>query len=518
MLILLSFSVLSVGEVLKVGVYDNPPKIFINEKGEISGFFADLVNAIALKEGWTIEYVYGTWEEGLQRVEMGEIDVMVDVAFSEERAKLFAFNQETVFINWAAVYSREGFEVNSLLDLAGKKVAVMKDSIHTVGPKGIMNMAQEFGIELKPVVVEDYTSTFELLDTGEVDAAVVNRIFGETFSRNYHAQSTPIIFNPSKLNFAFPYNSSLTPFLIERIDTDLREMKAEQNSAYYLAMKKHLTGYVGTIEKIPSWAYVLFASLIIIIIIISVFALVYRKQKKTIKRAGAIIEKERNKLQKSNKLKDLFIDITRHDLLSPSTVVKSSVQSVLMKESDPQKKISLRLAYNANDNLINRIKDASLISRLEEGTQKIEFIWLDLMGIIEGVLKETEKLAKDKKIKVISRIKRKYFVRASPLIHDVFFNIVTNAIKYSPERTEVVVDIISKRDDYQITIADQGIGVPDKYKKAIFERLKKMEKGVIKGTGLGLVITKKLVELHKGKVWVKDNKNRGSIFVVELPR
>ncbi|HUC90060.1 MAG TPA: transporter substrate-binding domain-containing protein [Patescibacteria group bacterium] len=72
-------------QTVKVGVYDNPPKIYLDKTGKPQGLYADIVNAIAAKEGWNVEYVPGTWNEGLQRLENGQIDIMVDVAVSDER-------------------------------------------------------------------------------------------------------------------------------------------------------------------------------------------------------------------------------------------------------------------------------------------------------------------------------------------------------------------------------------------------------------------------------------------------
>lgn len=236
-LILLSASVFAFGERVRVGVYENPPKIFTNEKGEISGFYADLIKAIAQREGWNIEFVHGTWEDGLKMVETGEIDFMVDVAFSEARAKLFDFNNETIFVSWASIYSNKNVEIQSFRDLNHKRVATMQNSILTTGQEGIIELAKSFDVNVSFIMVEDYKKVFELVERGSADAGAVNNIFGEVYSKSYNLKKTPIMFQPAQLKFAFPKNSSSTHFFIERIDANLREMKSNQNSAYYAAMK-----------------------------------------------------------------------------------------------------------------------------------------------------------------------------------------------------------------------------------------------------------------------------------------
>ena len=111
---------------IRLGVYENSPKVFSNNTGEIVGIFPDLLETIAQRENWQIKHIPCKWTQCLEKLESAEIDVMVDVAYSKNRAEKFYFTNETVFINWATIYSQQGLNLESLLDLQGKKVAVMK--------------------------------------------------------------------------------------------------------------------------------------------------------------------------------------------------------------------------------------------------------------------------------------------------------------------------------------------------------------------------------------------------------
>jgi len=502
---------------VKVGVYENPPKIYLNENGEVSGFYADLINAIAEKEGWNVEYVFGTWEEGLKKTETGEIDFMVDVAVSEERLKRFAFNNETTLLAWGVIYSNKDVEIQSFMDLKNKRIAVMKDSIVTNGRDGIINLTFNFDINASFIFAEDYKGVFKLVESDAADVGAVNSIFGESYSKVYNVKKTPIIFQPAQLKFAFPKNSTNTNLLIERIDADLKEMKLDQNSEYYQALTKHITGYVGVTEKIPTWIYILLISGGVIILILVVSASIFMRQKKIINKSRAIIETERNKLEKSNRLKDLFIDIMRHDLLNPTGAIAMNVEIALTIEKDHKNKELLKVIEKDTNKLSERIKNAALLSRLEEGKEELEFNKVNLREVTNSVIREVSHLAKDHKIKITSKIKDNFFVEATPLIHDVFFNLVTNAIKYSHEGKEVILDINEKNNKYFVSVSDRGKGIADKYKKSIFERFTRLEKGGIEGSGLGLSITKKILEIHHGRIWVEDNPKGGSVFIVELP-
>ncbi len=227
---------------IRVGAYDNQPKIYTDESTNIVGIFPDILGHISKKEGWQIKYVHGTWNQCLKRLEGNEIDLMVDVAYSKERAQQFDFTNETVLVNWAVVYTGNKLTIESFIDLNNKNVAVMKGSIHTEGIEGIKSLAKKFDIKCRFTEVQSYQEVFKLLSNGKVDAGVVNRIFGSLFSEEYNVRKSPIIFNPRHLRFALPKNAALTPTLIERLDHYLSILKKDPDSIYNKALYVYLSG------------------------------------------------------------------------------------------------------------------------------------------------------------------------------------------------------------------------------------------------------------------------------------
>lgn len=115
--------------VVRVGVYDNSPKIFTNTSGKADGIFIDILKEVARREGWHLRFVRGSWSEGLTRLARGEIDLMPDVAYSDERAELYAFHNEPVLASWFQVYASKQSNIRSLLDLRNKRVAVLEQSV-----------------------------------------------------------------------------------------------------------------------------------------------------------------------------------------------------------------------------------------------------------------------------------------------------------------------------------------------------------------------------------------------------
>jgi len=288
-------------ETIKVGVYNNPPKVYQNDKGEITGFIPTILKEISNREKWNIEYVFGNWSEGLARLDTSEIDIMMDVGFSLERNANYDFNNVPVLVNWGSIYVPKQSNIHSLLDLDGKKIAVMKNSIHTEGSEGIINLIKNFNINASYIMVDDYEQVFDLVTNGEADAGVVNRIFGESNSQGLNLRKTSIVFNPILIKFAFPKNVEKSQYLIERIDNQLLDLKDDPNSVYYNAQKEFDIGVVSedveTKMILPPWLIPVIAFLGggLICYLIASFILSYMVEKRTKKLVGINFELEKSR-------------------------------------------------------------------------------------------------------------------------------------------------------------------------------------------------------------------------------
>ncbi|MCW6035786.1 EAL domain-containing protein [Spirulina subsalsa FACHB-351] len=222
-------------EVVRVGVYQNPPKVFRDNTGNPGGFWVEILNEIARREHWALQYVPCEWERCLAEVEGGELDLMLDVAYSEERDRLFDFNQEVVLLSWSVVYSRAGLTLNSILDLDHKRVAVLRDSIHV---PALESYTASFEVSPELVKVEDFKEMFQLLDQGEVDAGVVNHFFGQWIAPQYRVERTTILLNPSRLHFVTAKGQNR--HLLKAIDHHLLNLLEDGNSTYYQARQQWL--------------------------------------------------------------------------------------------------------------------------------------------------------------------------------------------------------------------------------------------------------------------------------------
>ena len=93
--------------MLRVGVYQNSPGVFWGADGKIKGFYVDLLQHISDQEGWTLDYIKGTWSEGLSGLQDGTIDLLVAIAVTSQRDALFDFPKEAALSNWGQLYTQD---------------------------------------------------------------------------------------------------------------------------------------------------------------------------------------------------------------------------------------------------------------------------------------------------------------------------------------------------------------------------------------------------------------------------
>ncbi len=264
--------------IIRVGYYENAPKIFTAEDGTVSGFWADLIRYIAVQERWQIEWVHGTWDEGLSRLANNEIDIMPDMGWSLERSQLYTLSNETVLVSWSRVYVPENSEIETILDLDGKTIAGLTGSVNFDGPEGIKELISKFDIDVNFIGLDSYDEVFQALEDKEVDAGVTNKDFGNLNESEYLVSRTPIIFKPSRIVFAFNNDSVLTPYLVESIDRQMGALKESNFSTYYHLLEKWLGVRQSPRNFLPLWVRWGFGITAILLAVFFVFSILLKQQ------------------------------------------------------------------------------------------------------------------------------------------------------------------------------------------------------------------------------------------------
>ncbi len=223
-----------------------------------------------------------------------------------------------------------------------------------------------------------------------------------------------------------------------------------------------------------------------------------------------------DELKCSDELKLLFIDILRHDLLNPANIIKGYSEYLLETMAREEEASIVEKIYHQNEKLIKIINAASMFGKLET-TEMINFEELDLLDLLRKVSSGFAPLLEKKGMTLECPATGSYPVYANPIMEEVFSNLISNAIKFSPEGSQVVLDLEDKGSSWKVTFTDSGIGISDEHKEVIFTRFKRVSGEGTKGCGLGLAIVKKITELHHGEVGVYDNPSgSGSVFWIKV--
>ena len=168
--------------------------------------------------------------------------------------------------------------------------------------------------------------------------------------------------------------------------------------------------------------------------------------------------------------------------------------------------------------MINEILD---MSKLEANAMKIVKSAFWISRAVDEVSNIILPLAQKKNIKLVKDMPADFEVFADyQKIQQILYNLISNAIKYSPENNEVEISVSADDEKFRISVHDNGIGIDKKYHGKIFAKFVQLDSAYTKkesSTGLGLTITKELVELHGGKISVVSEINNGSTFIVEIP-
>ncbi len=236
-------------------------------------------------------------------------------------------------------------------------------------------------------------------------------------------------------------------------------------------------------------------------------------------------EKTRHALDKANELSELksrFISMASHEFRTPlSTILSSLNLMVKYKELNEHVKFASH-GVKIKTSIINltEILEYFLsVEKLDSGHFKIEPTTFDLVDFINTNIDEVVNDLKDKQRIVLQLSLKKIMINHDKkIIRTIWQNLITNAIKYSPENGEIIIHLQANDDRFILSVIDNGIGIPENEQKHLFERFYRANNAAnIQGTGIGLNIIKKYVELLGGNITFTSKLNEGTTFTINLP-
>ena len=232
---------------VRVGIFPVEPLSFIDNQGASQGLYPDLLREIVKDEKWVVEYVPGSWAEGLERLQKGEIDLMLSVAYSPQRAEIMDFTYESVVELWGQVFVSPQGSFKNIQDLDGHRVAVMRRDI--TGSNFAMT-AEKLGVRCEIVEYATHAEVFSAVSTGDADAGVAPQHIGLRQAKEYNLVGSAIIFSPFSVFFAS--KKGMQHELLSHIDSHISSWKKDPDSYYYHRLNYWIGGQ-NSRTKIPVW-------------------------------------------------------------------------------------------------------------------------------------------------------------------------------------------------------------------------------------------------------------------------
>ncbi len=638
LIISLSTPLIAKTETLKIGVYHNPPSIFIDKNDEPQGLFADLLNAIAQRENWDLDYVQGDWETLFQQLKQAEIDLLTSISYSQERDAFFDFATEPVSVKWGTVYVRPGAEIKILPDLDNKKVAIQKGGIHG---QNFRQVSANFGIKPDILVVPSLKIVLELVEQGAVDAGVVNSTFGYLEEEKYQVERSAIAFSPTRATFAAPEGKHGD--ILRRIDGYLAEWRSDQSSIYYQTYNRWYGGKEYVKQVIPRWLFLVLAVVVGGVLLFALWTKTLRHQVNVqtrelqesnvrfrqlaehirevfwistpdkqeiiyvspayqsiwrcscqslyddaysfletvhsddrerviaafpkqlqgnydetyrlqyadgsqcwIRDRAFPVRDENGKVYRlvgiaediterveaeaqieiANRTKSAFLANMSHELRTPLNAVLGFAQ---LLSSDPylelEHKAQIKRIEKSGKQLLSLLSDILEFARMETDTyptnEPKEAIVLDqfLRNSVDIFSFQAEQ--KNLSLTIDLDDSLPYSVMSDPKrLRQILLNLLGNALKFT-QQGEVSLHASFREGNLQLYIRDTGPGIPLEQQKQLFKPFSTLNQEMYlpnaSGIGLGLAITRKIIDMMAGHIELDSHADKGSCFHVSLP-
>jgi signal transduction histidine kinase len=227
--------------------------------------------------------------------------------------------------------------------------------------------------------------------------------------------------------------------------------------------------------------------------------------------------------QELSEMKSRFVSLASHEFRTPLSAILSSISLVdhykTTEQEEKRKKHIDRIKASVR-NLTDILDDFLSLDKLEQGKTEVICQEISLPEFIKDIVEEMEGMVRKKNQNIHVNFNGPGEVyQDKKILRNILLNLLSNAVKYSPEGKDIYVEVSEKGDQAIFSVRDEGIGIPEEAQKELFGKFFRASNAyAIQGTGLGLNIVKKYVELLGGDISFVSKENEGSTFTVEIPK
>jgi signal transduction histidine kinase/ActR/RegA family two-component response regulator len=506
---------------LTVGVYDNHPKVFIDVDGDPKGIFIDILQSIAHIQNLDLQFRRGEWSGLYDDLKAGRIDILPDVAYSEERDSVFILSVPVIG-SWLQVFQDGDASMSSVADLAGKRVGLLEGSIQESHMSDFVKT--QFNLEFEIVTYLDYATKVNALKNREIDVFVADRFYYFSNLIDQSIRPTGIVLRPSDLHYAFSRN--VDPEIIARVNRSIADLRNNPESDYFKSVQYWFgTRYQPAIPEALIW---MFFIVITILVIVSSFAITlnYTVKQKTHDLVSKNIEliAAKEKAEESDRLKTVFLQNVSHEIRTPMNGILGFLELLGAPELDEHTKSAYVDIMNVSGHrLMDTINNIVEISKIESGHVAVHNDQVNINQCLESTYEvfKYPVAAKGLDLNLHMGIggHKSDVITDKYILNIAFTNLLVNALKFTKTGA---IDFGARIDgDWLVCfVRDTGSGIAPERQQAIFERFVQADVETnrpYEGSGLGLAIVKAYLEMLGGEVWVESELGWGSTFWFKVP-
>lgn len=515
---------------VRVGVYNNPPKVIIDSTGNAGGIFIELLETIAKEEKWNLKYVYGSWELSLKRLENGTIDLMPDVAYSPYRGEKYQFNQITVLSSWLQLFCRKDVKIESMSDLNGKTIAVLEGSVQL---EVLRRARDQLSLSFEEVVLSEIEEIIDFIKNRKADAMINSRFFGYNKRTDDMLIASPLVLYPTTLHFTTAKGRNLD--LLNSIDKHLAGMLNNSGSVYYKILLNWLHEKPRTF--IPRVIFYIIISIIVALLFFTILSIVLKWKVK--QRTSELAKKNSELSNALNELKNAQEDAIKrerlhafgqlscgiaHDfnnLLTPiltySDMLISDFQMFKNSELLKQYLTQINNAAVHGREIVHGLQDFYRSARYSENQEVIDVnqIIRDVVNLVR--IRWTHHTIDNEvsRINVVFNLTERALITGKKSeIHEILLNLLLNAADAMPEGGTLTITT-EVNNGLEVIVKDTGIGMSEeviaKCMQPFFTTKGEM------GTGMGLTMTQSVMKEHNGTIQIKSQPGEGTEIRLQFP-